>query len=155
NALTFSAGGTIAADNTDAPGMIAALPHPAAGVTALVLGAGGTARAAVWALLDAGAADVAVWNRTAARARALAAELGARFVEDAPDADVLVNASAAGLGDPGASFAELPLTAADVARFGCVVDFVYGAGETALARAAREGGVALVDGPELLVRQAA
>ena len=43
----------------------------------MVLGAGGSARAAVWALLDAGAAEVRVWNRTAQRARELSAELGA------------------------------------------------------------------------------
>ncbi len=60
NTLTFSEDGTIEAHNTDAPGLIAALgrltgmpAHP----SALVLGAGGSARAAVWALQDAGAAS--------------------------------------------------------------------------------------------------
>ena len=79
NTLTFTgAPGAVAisADNTDAPALIAALPVPVAGRTALVLGAGGSARAAVWALLDAGAAEVRVWNRTADRARQLCAELG-------------------------------------------------------------------------------
>src|ERR1700733_8715861 len=65
NTLTFEAG-RIVADNTDAPALIAGLPFPAAGRSALVLGAGGSARAAVWALLDAGADDVRVWNRTPA-----------------------------------------------------------------------------------------
>ena len=46
------------------PALIAALPALAAGRTALVLGAGGSARAAVWALIDAGAREVRVWNRT-------------------------------------------------------------------------------------------
>ena len=45
-----------------------------------MLGAGGSARAAVWALLDAGASEVLVWNRTPERAQALAHELGARAV---------------------------------------------------------------------------
>ena len=54
------------------PACIAALPGSAEGRTALVLGAGGSARAVVWALLDAGAAEVRVWNRTAgARAGAV------------------------------------------------------------------------------------
>ena len=65
----FEPDGRIAADNTDAPGLIAALPIRPAGLTALVLGAGGSARAAVWALLDAGAREVRVWNRTPERAR--------------------------------------------------------------------------------------
>ena len=77
NTLIFQDGGQILADNTDAPGMVAALPIPVAGRTALVLGAGGSARAAVWALLDAGAREVRVWNRTPERARELAADLGA------------------------------------------------------------------------------
>ena len=80
NTLTFE-DGAIVADNTDAPGLLAALPEPPAGRTALVLGAGGAGRAAAWALTTAGAADVAIWNRTPERARALAAELGARAVE--------------------------------------------------------------------------
>ncbi|MGH2891342.1 MAG: shikimate dehydrogenase family protein, partial [Solirubrobacteraceae bacterium] len=69
NTLTFAPDGAIEADNTDAPALVAALPFEPEGRTALVLGAGGSARAAVWALLDAGASDVRVWNRTAARAR--------------------------------------------------------------------------------------
>ena len=71
-----SSDGAIHADNTDAPALIEALPFPA-GRTALVLGAGGSARAAVWALLDAGRSEVRVWNRTPARAEPLARELGA------------------------------------------------------------------------------
>ena len=52
----------------------------AAGTRALVLGAGGSARAAVWALREAGASEVSIWNRTPERATALARELGARAV---------------------------------------------------------------------------
>ncbi len=71
NTLTFHDDGAIHADNTDAPGLLAALPQSPRGQSALVLGAGGSARAVVWALREAGA-DVTVWNRTAARADALA-----------------------------------------------------------------------------------
>jgi shikimate dehydrogenase len=154
NTLTFS-GGLIHADNTDAPGLIAALPEPVEGRRALVLGAGGSARAAVWALLRAGAADVAVWNRTPERARRLCAELGGRPVEGAEPADVLVNCTAAGLADPAATFKELPLTADTVGSYGCVVDLVYRPGDTALVAAARAAGKAVVDGLEILVRQGA
>ncbi len=45
--------------------------HPPRGLTATVLGAGGTARAAVWALREAGAREVSVWNRTPDRAEEL------------------------------------------------------------------------------------
>ena len=54
NTLSF-ADGEIHADNTDAGGLIAALPSPPEGLRALVLGAGGAARAVVWALLREGA----------------------------------------------------------------------------------------------------
>src|SRR6202050_3534408 len=62
NTLRF-AGEAIEAENTDAPGLIAALAVDPAGCSAVVLGAGGTARAAAWALRGAGA-RVAVWNRS-------------------------------------------------------------------------------------------
>ena len=83
NVLTFR-DGAIRADNTDAPALLEALAdvgHSPAGNRALVLGAGGSARAAIWALRDAGASEVLVWNRTPERARRVAEELGARAVE--------------------------------------------------------------------------
>ena len=49
-------------------------------MSALVLGAGGSARAVVWALREAGAREVSVWNRTPERAASLARELGVRAV---------------------------------------------------------------------------
>ena len=52
NTLTF-ADGRIAAENTDATGLLDALPESPSGARALVLGAGGSARAVVWALVDA------------------------------------------------------------------------------------------------------
>ena len=65
-----------------------------AGRRALVLGAGGGARAAVWALVQAGA-QVEVWNRTPARAEALAEALGARHAADPGHAEIVVNATSA------------------------------------------------------------
>jgi shikimate dehydrogenase len=164
NTLTFSADGTIEAQNTDAPGLIAALgrltgmpAHP----SALVLGAGGSARAVVWGLLDAGAATVSVWNRTPARAAQLARELGARAVSSPVEAEVLVNCTSVGL-QRSASDAEalnqLGLTADQVGGYAYVVDLVY-RGEptrpTPLLAAARRHDVATVDGLEVLVAQGA
>ncbi|HEY4279941.1 MAG TPA: shikimate dehydrogenase [Conexibacter sp.] len=154
NTLTF-ADGRIHADNTDAPGMVDALPLDPAGASAVVLGAGGTARSAVWALLNAGAADVAVWNRTPERARALTDELGGRVIERPHAADILVNTTAVGLEAGGAQLDQLPLTRDDVSNYRCVVDFVYAARATDLIATARSAGISTVDGPELLVRQGA
>lgn len=151
NTLLFAPDGTIAAENTDAPGLVAALPVPAAGATVLVLGAGGSARAAVFALLGAGAAEVRVLNRTAARAEALAADLGARAVSTADDADLLVNCTSVGLADPDA----IPIEPAALARFGAVVDLVYRTGGTRLAREAAALGLPCADGLEVLVQQGA
>ena len=98
NTLTFE-DGAIHADNTDAPGLLAALGEDPAGRTALVLGAGGAGRAAAWALREAGA-DVAVWNRTPERARALAADLGVRAVDAPGPADIIVHCTSVGLQGP-------------------------------------------------------
>jgi shikimate dehydrogenase len=155
NTLIFEPDGRIVADNTDAPGLIAALPIDPAGRTALVLGAGGSARAVVWALLDAGAAEIRVWNRTPERAKALTAELGGTPVEHAAPADLLVHCTASGL-DPGQDpFKTLPIGADDVNGYECVVDLVYTDTETPLVQAARARCVHVVGGRELLVRQGA
>jgi shikimate dehydrogenase len=155
NTLVFDDSGEIRADNTDAPGLIGALPFAPRGRTALVLGAGGSARAAIWALLDAGAAEVKVWNRTPERAVALCAELGGRAVERAEPADLLVNCTSIGLDDPEATFKHLPLSADGLTSYDCVVDLVYRATETRLAAAARARLVPVVEGIEILVGQGA
>jgi shikimate dehydrogenase len=154
NTLVFDDHG-ILADNTDAPALISELPLDPSGITALVLGAGGSARAAVWALLDAGAREVRVWNRTPGRARALCVSLGAAPVRSPAAADVLVNCTAVGLGGPAESLAQLHLSEDELARYGCVVDLAYGDHETALVHAARERGMPVVDGLQLLVAQGA
>lgn len=159
NTLVFAGdpGPTLAirADNTDAPAITAALPFPAAGRTALVLGAGGSARAAAWGLLDAGAAQVHIWNRTPERASALATALGATATRSAAPADILVNCTAAGL-DGRDPFAHLPVSPGTLAEYGCVVDLVYTAGGASpLVAAARERGVPTVDGLEILIGQGA
>jgi shikimate dehydrogenase len=154
NTLSFS-GGEVHADNTDAPGFLAALPESPAGSRALVLGAGGAARAVVWALLGEGAA-VAVWNRTELRSRNLCADLGGAPVSspEPGDYELIVNSTAVGLHgeDP---FAELPLREDGIAAGQTVVDMVYAAGPTRLLAAAAAAGAKTVDGIEVLVRQGA
>jgi shikimate dehydrogenase len=156
NTLTFLPDGRIHADNTDAPGLIDALPIDPAGATALVLGAGGSARAVVWALLDAGAAEVLVWNRTRSRAEQLCADIGGRVVDALPETgDLLVNTTSVGLDGTGSDFKTLPVTADGLRGYPCFVDLVYAAAPTALASAARAAGAEVVDGLEILVRQGA
>jgi shikimate dehydrogenase len=137
NTLSFTATG-IEADNTDAPGLLAAIGDPPA--SALVLGAGGSARAAVVALAGAGC-SVSVLARTPSRAEGLPATIVDRAVE----AEALVNCTPVGLHDPD----ELPL---DPAGYELVVDLAYREGGTALIRAATGR---IVDGHEILVRQGA
>jgi shikimate dehydrogenase len=156
NTLTF-AGGRILADNTDARGFLEALGAPPAGAQALVLGAGGSARAVVWALLRAGAADVAVWNRTPERARALAAALpGARAIEHLSEVPPLVvNCTSVGLRDDPDPFKALPLGADSLGAESLVVDMVYRTGGTRLLEAARTRGARVIGGLEVLVAQGA
>jgi shikimate dehydrogenase len=150
NTLSFGDDGSIEADNTDAPGFLAALDQSLAGRSVLVLGAGGAARAVVWAAREAGAREVAVWNRTSERARLLAADFGADAVETPRTADVIVNTTAVGLAG---SLDDLPL--ADVGDPELVADLVYGPTDPPVTAWARARGTRLVDGLEVLVRQGA
>lgn len=145
----------VRAENTDAEGFLRSLPASPAEKRALVLGAGGAARAIVWALLREGAV-VEVWNRTELRSQHLCEELGSSTVA-APDQaayGLIVNTTAVGLGgeDP---FAELPLAAEAFAPSQTVVDMVYGGEPTALLGAAAVAGATTVDGIEILVQQGA
>ena len=167
NTLTFADDGAILAENTDAPGLLAALGCSPRGMRALVLGAGGSARAAVWALRGAGVAGVSVWNRTPARAEQLARELGARAVERPQPAELLVNCTSVGLAaepsenpvEPSASghpaLNQLQLTFDQVGRYPHVIDLAYRPGGTPLLAAARAHGVHAVDGLDVLAAQGA
>jgi shikimate dehydrogenase len=167
NTLSF-AGGEIRADNTDAPGLIAALPGPIVGRMALVLGAGGSARAAVWALAEEGT-PVSIWNRTPERAdelvRALAtagqgtaAEGRLRAVTGeqvrANGYQLIVNCTAIGMHDED-PFEQLPLEPERLTRGVVVVDLVYAGSESRLVGEARERGATAVEGLEVLVQQGA
>jgi shikimate dehydrogenase len=145
-------------DNTDGIGLIRDLREhlgvSLAGKALLVLGAGGAAQGVVGALLEAGAARIAIANRTPARAEVLAARfppvracgyeaLGAeRF-------DIVVNATSAGLTDEAP-----PLPAGLLNRETLAYDMVYGR-DTPFLRAARAAGARTSDGLGMLVEQAA
>jgi shikimate dehydrogenase len=154
NTLVFEPG-SVHAYNTDAEGFLAALPERPEGGRALVLGAGGAARAVVWALLREGA-EVDVWNRTRLRSSHLADDLGGAAVEDPDplDYDLLVNSTSVGLGDED-PFAELPLDPEGFREGQVVVDLVYGDESSRLLTAASEAGAGTIDGIEILVRQGA
>jgi shikimate dehydrogenase len=169
NTLSFTQDGRILAENTDAGGLLAALAIELAGARALVLGAGGSARAAVWALRGAGA-EVFVLNRTFERAARLTNELGGVAVREPVEADLLVNCTSVGLAaavervrgaripdsaTEGDELNQLGLRADQVGRYPNVFDLIYGDADTALLRAARAAGSRAIDGTEMLVRQGA
>jgi len=163
NTLTFAPDGTIAAENTDAPGLIAALECSPSGLSALVLGAGGSARAAAWALREAGASEVCIWNRTHERAERLARELGVCAVREPCAADLLLNCTSVGLeaveversATDSEALNQLGLTFDQVGEYAYVIDFVYRSGSTQLLAAAEAHGARTLDGLEILIAQGA
>ena len=152
--------GEIVADNTDGPGLLAALKaqagfEPAKG-PAVILGAGGAARGAAAALVLAGSPQVRIGNRTRERAHALAASLGptaidyARPEEAFDGAALIINATSLGLGGGAGPRAPLEYAPGDAV----VMDMVYKPLVTEfLDRAARRGHPT-VDGLEMLIGQA-
>jgi len=157
NTLLFEDGGSIWADNTDAPALIHALEQrlEPSECSALILGAGGTARAAAWALKNAGIRELWIWNRTASRASELAATVGATTAgeTDGVRSDILINCTSVGLHD-GDELDALVRTE-QLRHQRAVVDFVYRPGGTPLLRAAQQAGIPTVDGLELLIGQGA
>ena len=157
NLLIFHEEGWTEARSTDGLGMLAAFAEQAPGHgldrrPAVVLGAGGAARAAVAALLQSGAPEVRVVNRTAGRAEELVFQFKARVSawslgqadEAFTGAGVLVNAAAGG---PLPPLGSLPDDAA-------VMDMTYRPLRTGLLQAAQARGIATVDGLAMLIAQA-
>ena len=158
NTLIFR-DGRIEGSNTDGFGFLESIREAAPGWRAdagpaVLLGAGGAARAIAAALLDAGAPRVTLVNRTAAKAEALARDLGGPIhVADRPPlegAALLVNTTSLGMqGQPGLEVDLAPLSASAV-----VADIVYVPLETRLLAAARARGLVAVDGLGMLLHQA-
>jgi shikimate dehydrogenase len=147
--------GRLEGANTDWIGLARALERetPLAGRRAVVLGAGGTARAAVFALRERGA-TVHVLNRTVASAERLAEELGGASAGPLEalgslDHDVLVNTTSVGLASDAS-----PVPARTLRRGSTVFDAVYDPPLTRLLRDARERGARIVPGKWMLVEQA-
>jgi shikimate dehydrogenase len=157
NTVLFGPDGTTGA-NTDGAGFLDALrPWEPAGRRCTVIGAGGAARAVIRALAGAGAADVAVVNRSPDRAlRAAAvgapvARVGRR--DEIGRAELVVNATPLGMdATPGAG--RLPVDEGLLAPGQVVVDLVYHPVHTPLLLAAERRGARAVDGVGMLVHQA-
>lgn len=163
NTLIFRKDGKIHADNTDGSGFIANLrqnaPHwaPASG-PALVLGAGGAARAVVAALIEVGVPEIRVVNRTRPRADALRSDFGAKLqVHDwvqagslMEDAATVVNTTS--LGMTGKPDFRVPLDRLNTRAL--VTDLVYTPLKTQLLIEAEARGCTAVDGLGMLLHQA-
>jgi shikimate dehydrogenase len=168
NNVVRTGDGRLVGINTDAPGFRAgaelAMGGPMHGAEVVVAGAGGAARAVVYACLLAGAARVTVANRTLETAEQLVVELAdigptrpSAVALDSPlfgaalrSADLAVNATTVGMVDPGMTIDvdALPWTAT-------VFDCVYVPAETPLVAAARTRGLRAANGSEMLIAQAA
>jgi len=149
--------------NTDATGVGRCLAPYMEGVEgALILGAGGSAAASLYALARMGVARVVVANRDRRRAESLAersagwAGVGVEVVglweaaKVAPTVDLIVNATPLGL-----SYFESPLGPRDLKREHRILDMVYSRAPTPLERAAREAGSTYIGGARVLVEQGA
>jgi shikimate dehydrogenase len=152
--------------NTDAQGFVGALRQggfdPENGGSAVVVGAGGAARAVVYGLLRSGIGEIVVLNRTLERAQALVADLGGSrarplasetLIESARAADLLVNTTTVGMW-PRVDGSVWPDSAPVPAHL-TVFDLVYNPPETRLLRQARQSGARAIGGLEMLVRQGA
>jgi shikimate dehydrogenase len=163
NTIVVAADGTLEGGNTDGFGFIENLRQGAPGFDAAagpvaVLGAGGAARAVIAALIDAGAPEIRVVNRSPERAERLIEALGGpctlvAWAERAAALDgaaLLVNATALGM----TGQAALDLALDRLPPEALVNDIVYAPPETALLRAAKRRGNPTVDGLGMLLHQA-
>lgn len=158
-------GGELVGDSTDGQGFLDALRDDEgldpAGKRFLVIGAGGAARAVVKAVADAGAGEVVVVARRpdqADRCAALAGGAGrVGSIDEVAAADVIVNATPIGMGEivPLDRREAMPLDPERLAPGQLVADLVYEPLVTPLVAAARERGVAAVNGIGMLIHQAA
>ena len=155
NTIIFDDSGTISGANTDGDGCCDALVRGGAtieGSRAVVLGAGGTARAVVAALGLRGASDIAVVNRT--QSKALAASECANVARvgsesDIADATLLINTTSVGMGTN-----DSPVSSTFLHSGLTVLDAVYHPLETAFLAQAREAGAHTIDGLWMLICQA-
>jgi shikimate dehydrogenase len=163
NLLLFRDDGVVEARNTDGAGLLHALTRQAPalqlkGARVVVVGAGGASRGAAATLLEAGAAELRILNRTYQRARALADPLGPAakaypwecLAEVFAGADLVVNATSAGVRD--SDPLDPPWNAAVAGAV--AMDMTYTPLRTAFLTGAAERGLTTVDGLEMLIGQA-
>jgi shikimate dehydrogenase len=156
NLLVFESEG-ILADNTDGEGLLAAFAGQAPGFdpkagAVVIFGAGGAARGAAAAFIDAGTPEIRIVNRSADKARALCDLLGEPVVisDKLDDAVAVINATSLGLnGGEGP-----PLDPSALPKAAVVMDMVYRPIETAFLAQARAAGHRTVDGLAMLIGQA-
>jgi shikimate dehydrogenase len=158
-------GGLVYGDNTDVAGFRGAvsrlLPGGLAGTTVLLLGAGGAARAALCGLIDVGAGEIWVHNRSIDGARRLVDRLGAgraRVLDDVRtlaggSLDLVIQATPLGLSAADPCPFDLHLERGP--RVGALLDLVYSPASTPLVNAALASGIRAADGREMLVLQGA
>lgn len=159
NMLSFS-DGKIIADNSDGVGFASSVKAAldGAGVkSALVLGAGGSAKAIAYALKnEIGATNILLSNRTKAKADMIASSVNGSTIaweerdDVAPDVDLIVNTTSVGMNADDADEPVISVSATEAAVF----DIVYAPLETPLLRHTRQAGLRTIDGLEMLVRQA-
>jgi shikimate dehydrogenase len=157
NTIFRDAQGNLAATNTDAAGFFAPIADREwAGVSAVVVGAGGAARAILFALAQADVAEVTLFARSPLKAAALLSHFGLKGKVVAmntapPPADLLVNASILGMTGQDS----LNLNIDSLPDHAIVYDIVYSPLETPLLRDARALGLETCDGLDMLIGQAA
>ena len=163
NCVVVERNGALIGRNYDGYGFIASLYEAAPlwraeRAPCVIIGAGGGARAIIHGLLEAGAREIRLFNRTLARAEILAADFGPRVSAlrweereaGLAGAGLLVNATSQGMvGQP-----PLDLSLAALPTSALVADIVYAPLETPLLAAARKHGATPVDGLGMLLHQA-
>ena len=156
NTILRAPDGKLYGFNTDVAGIIGPLEKRMSlrGAKALVLGAGGAARAAVFGLRDKGA-DVLILNRTPETAQKLARQAGAKTIKKDAVAkttfDIIINATSVGMTGHKAA----PLLEAKDLNTKLVFDLVYNPLETPLLRMARQRSIPIITGVEMFVQQGA
>ena len=161
NTLKIGFGGIVSGYNTDYAGAMDALrsvlgtgKHELHKMMVAVVGAGGVARAVVAGLADVGA-HITIYNRTLAKAEALAEEFNCRYAPldqlQRMDAAVVVNCTSIGM-SPNVDASPVPVEC--IKGNMVVFDTVYNPLETKLLKDAKEAGARTVNGAEMFIRQA-
>ncbi|MDE2715883.1 MAG: shikimate dehydrogenase [Chloroflexota bacterium] len=158
--------GVLTGHNTDTYGFVRSLKEKAdfdpRGKSVLLLGAGGAARAAAYALAAEGVERLTIANRTVARGESLAEDVGSVLEEIeavslenvSGDADLIVNSTSVGMAS-GDSAGQTPIKAASIPRDALAYDMVYTPAETPFLRSAQEAGARVLGGLWMLIYQGA